>query len=273
MSPAPAPWLLGPPADDPSRTRVFCFPHAGSGASAFTAWRARLPEPLELCPVQLPGRESRFGDPMPDTMEELTEQTAQALLPFLRPPFVLLGHSFGGLLAYALTRYLRERGLPPPRALLISGARPPHVPAEAAHHTWPHERLVEHLRATGGVPDVLLQHEEFVRRLLQILRTDLRTAAGYRPAPAAPLACPVEVFAALDDPVVAPSAVAGWREYAGGEFGVHRGPGGHYAVYDTSGDLFGAVVRSALAPRPGPGGDRASDGPEGPEGPEGDTTP
>ncbi|MER7767957.1 thioesterase domain-containing protein [Kitasatospora sp. NPDC096140] len=246
MTADPTPWLLGSPAGRGAGERLFCFPHAGGGASAFASWRPHLPDSVDLRPVQLPGRENRVGDPLPATLEELTVQVAGALLPLLEPPYVLFGHSFGGLLAYSLTRHLHEHGHPLPRALLISGARPPHLAADTAYHALPHDELLDFLRATNGVPDVLLQHEEFVRRLLTGLRADLALAAEYRPAPAAPLPCDVRVFAATEDPVVPPAALEGWRAYAGGEFTVHRRPGDHHTVYEPSGGLFDAIVRSGL---------------------------
>ncbi|MEU6575133.1 alpha/beta fold hydrolase [Streptomyces sp. NPDC046805] len=245
--PAATPWLLGGLEADTSQVRLFCFAHAGSGASAFRPWQSRLPASVALCPVQLPGRENRIGDPMPDTLQELAEQTVQALLPLLRPPYLLFGHSFGGLLAYAVARRLHERGHSLPQALLISGARPPDLADGTAVHALPHDELLGHVRATGGIAEPLLKHEDFVRRLLAVLRNDLRIAAEYRPVPETPLPCEVRVFAAEDDPVVPPAVVEGWRRYAGGEFSVHRGPGDHYAVYDVSGGLFAAIARCGPA--------------------------
>jgi amino acid adenylation domain-containing protein len=242
------PWLLRKFEPGTDGERLFCFPHAGSGASAFRHWQSRLPASVECCPVQLPGRENRVADPMPDTMDELAEQTVRALLPTMSPPYVLFGHSFGGLLAYTVARRLHEQGHPLPRTLLISGARPPHVAAEESYHTLPHDELLSHVRATNGIAEPLLKHEEFVRRLLEVLRNDLRIAAD-RPAPGTALPCPIRVFAADDDPVVPLAVVEGWREYASGEFGVERGPGDHYAVYEVSSNLFTAIVRTGAAGR------------------------
>ncbi|WP_392667066.1 thioesterase II family protein [Streptomyces sp. LN785] len=244
MNPGATPWLLAPPAEDTAAERLFCFPHAGAGASVFASWRPHLPDSVGLFPVQLPGRENRLSDPMPDTLEELTEQAAQALLPLLRPPYVLFGHSFGGLVAYALARWLHERGHPLPRTLLISGARPPHLAAETLYHTLSHDALLRFLRDTNGVPEPLLKHEEFVRRLLHVLRTDLRIAAEYVPGAAASLPCDIRVLAATDDPVVPADLMAGWRDYTAGEFSVRRTPGDHHTVYDASSALFAAVARS-----------------------------
>ncbi|MFJ4840807.1 thioesterase II family protein [Streptomyces sp. NPDC088746] len=247
MISGPTPWLLAPPADGAAEERLFCFPHAGAGASVFGHWRARMPDSVDLFPVQLPGRENRSSDPMPDTLEELTEQTAEALLPYLRTPYVLLGHSFGGLLAYALARRLHEQGHPLPRRLLISGTRPPHLAATTSYHTLSHDGLLGFLREINAVHDVLLEHEEFVRRLLHVLRTDLRIAAEYMPGTATPLPCDIQAFAAADDPVVPAGLMEHWRDYTVSEFSVSRAPGGHHTVYDVSGGLFAAIVRSGLA--------------------------
>src|SRR4029453_18366937 len=42
--------------------RVFCFHHAGGGASSYRAWAGELPAWLELCAIQLPGREGRLRE-------------------------------------------------------------------------------------------------------------------------------------------------------------------------------------------------------------------
>jgi surfactin synthase thioesterase subunit len=244
MSSDPARWILSAPAGSSDEERLFCFPHAGSGASAFAAWRAHLPDSVGLYPVQLPGRENRSGEPMPDTLDELARWMADDLLPLLRPPYLLFGHSFGGLICYALATELHRRGHPLPRELLISGARPPHLAAADSYHTLPHDELLGHARDTGGIPEPLLKHPEFVRRLLDVVRNDLRMAAEFHPVGALALPCPVTVFAAEDDTVVPPAQMAGWRDYAGGEFVMHRTPGDHYAIYDASSGFFSTILRN-----------------------------
>src|SRR3712207_7744395 len=43
-----------------ARLRLFMIPHAGGGASAFRGWAELFPDEVEVCPVQLPGRENRM---------------------------------------------------------------------------------------------------------------------------------------------------------------------------------------------------------------------
>ena len=46
-----------------ARFRLFCFPHAGVGSSAFRGWADDLmaDADAEVCLVQLPGREGRYS--------------------------------------------------------------------------------------------------------------------------------------------------------------------------------------------------------------------
>ena len=65
MKPNPQPserWLAYREVNPRARVRMFCFPYAGGGASAYRGWAAPLPPDVEVCPVQLPGREGRLRE-------------------------------------------------------------------------------------------------------------------------------------------------------------------------------------------------------------------
>ena len=40
----------------------FCPPYAGAGASIYRSWSTGLPAAIEICAVQLPGRERRIAE-------------------------------------------------------------------------------------------------------------------------------------------------------------------------------------------------------------------
>ena len=122
--------------------RLFCFPYAGAGASVYRNWQQELPSTIEVVPIQLPGRESRWSDQAIPDLSLLATTLATALHPLLSEPYALFGHSMGALIAFELARVLRRRKLPPPMHLFISAARAPHIPDR--------EPPVHHL------PDVLL---------------------------------------------------------------------------------------------------------------------
>ncbi|MGO8777296.1 MAG: thioesterase II family protein [Terracidiphilus sp.] len=78
--------------------RLFCFPYAGGGSAAFAGWRGRLPG---VCPVLLPGRESRTAEAPFERMAPLVQALAAAIAPYLDRPFAFFGHSMGAAVAIA----------------------------------------------------------------------------------------------------------------------------------------------------------------------------
>src|SRR5688500_15270285 len=74
-------WLLMHRPRREARVRLLCLPYAGGGASAFRHWPDALTSSIEVCPVQLPGRENRFVE-APFTR---AEAVVEAMAPALRP--------------------------------------------------------------------------------------------------------------------------------------------------------------------------------------------
>lgn len=75
--------------------RLFCFPYAG-GASVFHTWPDYLPSGVQLCLLQLPGREDRLMEKPFVHMQPLVKQLAELLAPEVGDfPFAFLGHRMG----------------------------------------------------------------------------------------------------------------------------------------------------------------------------------
>src|SRR5262245_53203055 len=110
------------------RMRLFCFPYAGAGAAVFRDWPRWFPPEIEICPVALRGRDSRWQEPPIDRMAVLVERLATELLPFLDMPYALVGHSMGGIVAFELARHLQWNRGQGPVHLIVSAARAPQIP-------------------------------------------------------------------------------------------------------------------------------------------------
>ncbi len=80
-------WIFASRPNPQARLRLFCFPHAGGGASFFRPWIGMLPPDIEVCPVQLPGRENRLKERPFNQFSPLISELAQALRPYLDRPF------------------------------------------------------------------------------------------------------------------------------------------------------------------------------------------
>ncbi|WP_338416729.1 alpha/beta fold hydrolase [uncultured Sphaerotilus sp.] len=254
--PLVTPWLHRYPLCIPPRLRLFCLPYAGGAASLYRSWRAALPADVELCAVQLPGREGRLAEPALDDPEALLAQLQAAVLPWLDRPFVLLGYSMGGLIAHALACRLQASGGPTPERLVVAACSSPDHPAQVDPDRMSVAGFTACLRALGGTPEAVFEHAELLEMLLPMLQADfrlvrrLREAAMRRPGDQ-PLRCPITALAAADDGHATPLQVARWADFTQGGLDAVTIPGGHFAVWNQPRLLMQAALGGPFA-RPEP---------------------
>jgi medium-chain acyl-[acyl-carrier-protein] hydrolase len=224
------PWIgrrLTPDTD----LRLFCLPCAGGGASAFRTWRADLPASIDICPIQLPGRESRLHEHPFTAMEPLVAAMADGLERHLHTPYALFGHSMGALIAFELARELRRRGAPDAVRLFVAGFASPETPRTRERHRLNDRDLIEELRDFGGTPAVLLNDAEMMRHVLPILRADFSVIETYRRRDEAPLDIPISGFAGADDREAPAAAMTGWGRHSSAGYRLTVFAGDHFFVH------------------------------------------
>ena len=92
-----SPWIMS--RQERPKYRLFCFPYAGGGAAAiYRTWQQGLPPEVEVCPILLPGRETRFTEPAYVQVEILVQKLSEEISPYLNVPFQFFGHSMGALI-------------------------------------------------------------------------------------------------------------------------------------------------------------------------------
>jgi medium-chain acyl-[acyl-carrier-protein] hydrolase len=224
---------------------MFCFPYAGGGASAYRGWARLLPADVEVCPVQLPGRESRLREPPFDSSELLIQALVEALQPWLRDlPFVFFGHSMGAMIAFELARELRRRGQALPQHLFVSGRRAPQIPYEDEPiHALPEPEFIEKLRELEGTPEEVLQHEELMRLLIPVLRADFAVNETYVYRQEEPFDVGISFFGGLGDKEVNRDHGAAWKEHTRGRFRLRMLPGGHFFLHGCKDMVLEAIAR------------------------------
>lgn len=223
------PWITYAKPNPQARLRLFCFHYAGGAASAFRAWAAQLPAQIEVCPVQLPGRENRLREPLFTAVAPLIPILAAGLRPAMDMPFALFGHSMGALLSFELARYLRRQHDVQPVYLGLSGHQAPQLPdAEPPIYNLPEPEFIDRLRKFNGTPEEVLRHAELMQLVLPILRADFTLVETYSYQPDEPLACPISAFGGLQDARANRELLEGWREHTRGEFRLRMFPGDHF---------------------------------------------
>lgn len=168
--------MLGPCPD--ALGRLFCFPHAGGSLHTFSGWTSAVASArFETHAIALPGRAHRMEEPPVADLSVIVDQIVRCLTPKLDLPYILLGHSLGGVLAVEVADALRARGLPPPIALIVSAVPAPHVisPGSNLHAVEDDGELLAAVgQRWGYVPEEFLADPAAVNFMIPALRADLR---------------------------------------------------------------------------------------------------
>ncbi|MBN1889798.1 MAG: thioesterase [Thermoflexales bacterium] len=235
-------WIVSPRPNPHARLRLFCFPYAGGGASVFYAWIKSLPQDIEVCPIQLPGRQGRSEVPPFTQMGPLVEALAQGIEPYLNKPFAFFGHSLGAKISFELARHLRAQGAARPVCQFFSGSNAPHIASpDPPLHELPDAELVEKLRRFKGTPEELLQDEELLQVFLPLLRADIALHETYRYVPGEPFDYPISVFGGLQDDEISRDNLAAWHIHTRGTFTLRMFPGDHFFLRSARAPLLQAV--------------------------------
>ncbi|MFD5085436.1 thioesterase II family protein [Kitasatospora sp. NPDC058406] len=236
-------WLLVP-APQPHRPfRLFCFPHAGGDATAYTPLARALAPAAEVWALRPPARGGRSRHPMPPDFDALVAAVTGAIAPHLDGGrFGFYGQSFGALLAYEVARALPADRRP---ELVVAAAAP--SPAAWTERESRDLDASELLRLTG-LEEVVRAEPELVDLALAGIRTDLAVSATYRYRPHAPIGSALYAVAGADDPMLGATDLTGWAAHTRGDFGHHVVPGGHLlATVDRPGPV--GLLTTLLAGR------------------------
>lgn len=243
------PWVRISPSRPGERLRLVCFPYAGGTAATYHSWQTHLPESISLCAVQLPGRADRIREMPIKQLGSMLACLETALAPVFRAgPFAFFGHSMGALIAFELTRRLRQRGGPEPVVLFVSGRAAPDIADIAATplHALSNAELVDWLRALNGTPEEVLANPEAMELVIGSLRADVEMLETWRHVVEPPLHVPIVALAGQQDTSVTVSDVNAWSRQTTAAFTLEYLHGDHFFVESDVGRVV-KIVRDSLA--------------------------
>lgn len=241
------PWLQRERPRPGARVRLFCFAHAGGGPVVFRSWRSHLGPEIELCPIVLPGRESRRREPACHRMHQVVEPLAEAIASVADMPFAFFGHSMGAAIAYEVARRLASASVGEPSRLFLSGRRAAQLPARRSpFHVLPDREFLSVLATLNGTPPEVLADPELIKVFLPCLRADFELIETYEPAPGPRLACPVSAFCGDKDPEVNASELAAWSRVTSGEFRSRMFDGDHFYLQGANEELLMRIREDLL---------------------------
>jgi acyl transferase domain-containing protein/surfactin synthase thioesterase subunit/acyl carrier protein len=262
-------WLVPVSSRPAARLRLFCFPFAGGGSAVFRAWKDLVDPSIEVIAIEPPGRLARIHEAPIADIARFVEGLMTELPAMLDRPYAVFGHCLGGLTGYETVRHLVRHGLPTPRHIFVSGARPPDRLSDAGQFE---ERLTRDLLALATFqitapphlqPDdvftEIIRHFEIATSeemladtalrdlMLPVVRAEFAMAGTYRFTPTVPWDIPITCFAARGDPYVARRHALGWGRFTNARLQLHIREGKHFAVLDDKAFIAGVISREMLA--------------------------
>ena len=102
-----------------------------------------LPASIQVCPVEIPGRGRREGEPSISSVSQLARLLARSL-PLGDMPYAFFGSCLGAIVAYEAIREVESsRCAPLPVAFFTAAVSPPHLYAVAVMKLYLQRRLRE----------------------------------------------------------------------------------------------------------------------------------
>ena len=228
------------------RLRLFCFPYFAGGASAFASWHKFTPNDVEVCAIQMPGREERFTEEPIDDFTVLIPKIVAAIKPLLDAPFAFYAHSFGAIIATEVLRKLQEDNVTPQHFIVGSWGAPhakwpfpslQHVSVDEIYDTKNSEILQKHLLALE-VPQTTLQNSQLMTQMMPSLKADVvMVGKRYKPQNLKNAPYPITAIAGEKDSVVDVENIKAWQECTP-NFNFKTIDGGHLFLRDNPQQLM-----------------------------------
>lgn len=225
-----------------AKVRLFCFAHSGGSASAYRTWAAQLPPEIEVCPIQLPGREKRWMETPIADWRQLLDKLTPLFRSVQDKPFALFGHSLGSVVAFEVARELRRKGFPAPVRLFASAGRAPVLRKPGTMHELPDDQFIEEVFSIGGTPEAVMQSKELLELIMPMLRGDFTLIGTYRYVQDAPFDFPITAFGGTTDPRANREQLEAWGQETAAGFDCEIFPGGHFYLRDVEPDLLKGIA-------------------------------
>jgi medium-chain acyl-[acyl-carrier-protein] hydrolase len=239
-------WIIRPRKRPKARFRLYCFPHSGVGSSAFRGWPDELTvdADVEVCLVQLPGREGRLRESLSTSIATLVPALVENMSPLLDRPFAFYGHSLGATIAFETALNIRRNFHMEPIQMFVGASPAPQLPwGHSPLRSLPEDVFLSEMRQRyGALPQEILSDEEMRALALEILRADFTMIETYVYSPQAPLDCNVTVFGGLQDQMVTPQALQAWRHQTSGRFRIQMLDGDHLFLRSCRAELLKSIA-------------------------------
>jgi surfactin synthase thioesterase subunit len=219
------------------KSKMFCLPFAGGGASVFNGWIKAMKDQMTICPIQLPGREERIMEQPYIEMEDLVQDIVQAILPYMNDQVYIFGHSMGAKIAFEVEKELEKQG-EKTNLLVISGSRVPHIPEPNPIYHLPDDEFERELGRFEGTPKEIMESKELLAFFLPVLRADFTLYEIYYSKDVFQLKCPILALGGENDREADLEEIKSWGMYTDSDFRYRMFKGGHFFIRESEDEVL-----------------------------------
>ncbi|MFH0733025.1 MAG: thioesterase domain-containing protein [bacterium] len=222
--------------------KLFCVPFSGGNAYSFAGFRKYLPDNIELCNLELPGRGKRICEPLLYTIEEMTEDLYNLIKNNIDGNYAIFGHSLGSLLGYTLAKHITDKGENLPLMLFLSGNNAPSLIKRDDRYKLTDNEFINMLREMEGTPEELLADKSFIEFFLPVIKADFQSIANYTyTAPNDFLNIPITVMYGSEEDIDE-SEFDFWQLETNKAISMNCFYGGHFYIFDQTEKICNLIV-------------------------------
>lgn len=226
------------------KIRLYCLPYAGGSSYAYSNWEKHLHPSIELVLIELPGRGRRINEALIPEPEEMVNDIFEKISDGLDDlPYVIFGHSMGGLLALELAHKILEAHKTLPITIIFSGLETPNLRSRKIISTLSDTEFIEEVINLGGTPRDIFAHKEVANIFLPILRNDFKLVESYQTKDYKPLDINISIFYGSQDKSTNLVTLQEWRNYTTKSCQWNEFEGGHFFINEDHKRVIDTINR------------------------------
>lgn len=213
------------------------MPFAGGSRYSYRNYQNNVSDTLNIIPLEYPGRGARMKEALIKDMDLLVNDMLLQIDRYkTNKPYMIYGHSMGGIVGFLVSKKILQRKLiEPPAHLFITGTTAPACKSREAKRRYllPKKDFITELKNMEGCPEEILNNDDLLNYYEPILRADFEAAETFRYHHDSPVKLSMTVVTGTEEDM-APEDIAMWQQESVDPVNFKRLPGGHFFIFNNT---------------------------------------
>lgn len=227
---------------------LFCFSYAGGSAAVYNKFNQYLDKNIKMIPIEYAGRGKRINEEFYSNISCAIDDIYKEVIQYIYEyEFAFFGHSMGTVIAYEVSKRVKEKCGREPVHIFVSGRYPPHINKIENHlHILPDDKFKDEILKVGGTQNEVFENKELAQLFIPILRADYRLIELYKcNDDITKFNAGITVFSGKDDKIVGKNEMFEWQKYSDYLIDVHEFDGGHFFINNYTKEIV-EIINSTL---------------------------